>query len=72
MIDTLMMQLNWTPDQARTSAIRKQCATLASLQRWQRQSRQRCVNAVPVWSDEQHAVVWQLTVGDPLASFVAA
>jgi hypothetical protein len=74
-IDALMTQLywsQWAQESARTSTIRTQCATVSSLQRWQRQSRQRCVNAVPVWSDEQHAVVWQLTVGDPLAALAAA
>ena len=74
-IDALMTQLywsQWAQESARTSTIRTQCATVSSLQRWQRHSRQRCVNAVPVWSDEQHAVVWQLTVGDPHAALVAA
>ena len=74
-IDALMNQLywsQWAQEPARTSTIRTQCATVSCLQRWQRQSRQRCVNAVPVWSDEQHAVVWQLTVGDPLTALAAA
>ena len=74
-IDALMTQLYWSQwahDSARASTIRTQCATVSSLQRWQRQSRQRCVNAVPVWSEEQHAVMWQLTVGDPLAALAAA
>jgi hypothetical protein len=74
-IDALMTQLYWSQwahESARASAIRAQSATVSSLQRWQRQSRQRCVNAVPVWSDEQHAVVWQLTVGDPHAALAAA
>src|SRR5712692_9199067 len=68
-IDALMTQLywaQWTQEPARTSTIRTQCATVASLQRWHRQSRQRCVNAVAAWNDERQAVVWQLTVGAPL------
>ena len=67
-IDALMTQLYWSQlehDSARTSTIRTQCAPVSSLQRWQRYSRQRCVNAVPVWNHERHAVVWHLTVGDP-------
>ena len=74
-IDALMTQLywsQWAQESARTSTIRTQCATVSSLQRWQRQSRQRCVNAVPVWGDERHAVVWQLTVGDPHSALAAA
>ncbi len=74
-IDALMTQLywsQWVQESARASTIRMQCATVSSLQRWQRHSRQRCVNAVPVWSNEQHTVMWQLTVGDPLAALAAA
>ena len=74
-IDALMTQLywsRWAQASARASTIRAQCATVSFLQRWQRQSRQRCVNAVPVWSDEQHTVMWQLTVGDPFAALAAA
>jgi hypothetical protein len=74
-IDALMTQLywsQWAQESARASTIRAQCARVSSLQRWQRQSRQRCVNAVPVWSNEQHAVIWHLTVGDPLAALAAA
>lgn len=74
-LDALMRQLYWTEwaqESARISTARTQCATIAYLQRWQRQSRQRCVNAVPVWNGEQHAIVWQLTVGDPLTALAAA
>lgn len=74
-IDALMTQLywsQWAQEPARTSTIRTQCATVSYLQRWQRQSRQRIVNAFPVWNDKQHAVVWQLTVGDPLTARAAA
>jgi hypothetical protein len=74
-IDALMAQLYWSrcaQESAVASTIRAQCATVSSLQRWQRHSRQRCVNAVPVWREEQHAVMWQLTVGDPLAALAAA
>jgi hypothetical protein len=74
-IDALMTQLywsQWAQEPARTSTIRTQCATVSYLQRWQRQSRQRIVNALPVWNDKQHAVVWQLTVGDPLTARAAA
>ena len=75
MIDALMMQLywsHWTHDSTRISTIRAQCALVSSIQRWQRQCRQRCVNAVPVWSQEKHAVVWHLTVGDPFTACMAA
>ncbi len=74
-IDALMTQLcwsQWAQEPARTSTIRTQCATVSYLQRWQRQSRQRIVNALPVWNDKQHAVVWQLIVGDPLTARAAA
>jgi hypothetical protein len=73
-IDALMAQLTCSQQahsSMHTSRIRTQCATVSFLQRWQRHSRQRIVNALPVWNDEQHAVVWQLTVGDPLAVLVA-
>ena len=74
-IDTLMTQLYWSQlvqESARSSMIRIQCATVSFLQRWQRHSRQRCVNAVPIWRDDQRILVWQLTVGDPLAALSAA
>ena len=74
-IDALMTQLYWShlvQESARASTIRTQCATVSSLQRWQRHSRQRCVNAVHVWSNEQHTVMWQLTVGDPFSALAAA
>ena len=74
-IDVLMTQLYWSHlvhESARSSTIRAQCATVSSLQRWQRHSRQRCVNAVPVWSNEKHTLMWHLTVGDPIAALVAA
>ena len=74
-IDALMTQLywsRWAQESAVASTIRAQCATVSSIQRWQRQSRQRCVNAVLGWSNEQHAVMWQLTVGDPFTALAAA
>lgn len=74
-IDALMTQLYWSHlvhESVRVSTIRAQCSTVSFLHRWQRHSRQRCVNAVPVWSHEQHTVVWQLTVGDPFAALLAA
>jgi hypothetical protein len=71
-IDALMTRLYWTHGQAHSAAIRTQCATISSLQRWHRHSRQRCVNARPVWDDEQQAVVWQLSVGGPVAAALAA
>ena len=71
-IDTLMTQLYWAHEPVHSAAIRTQCATISSLQRWHRHSRQRCVNALPVWDNEQRAVVWQLTVGDPVAAALAA
>jgi hypothetical protein len=74
-IDTLMTQLywsRWTHDSARISMMRAQCALVSTIQRWQRHSRQRCVNAVPLWSQEQHAVLWHLTVGDPFTVRLAA
>ncbi len=71
-IGMLMTRLYWEREHTSTSTIRTQCATVAYLQRWHRQSRQRCVNAAPVWDDEQQAMVWQLTVGDPLSARVTA
>jgi hypothetical protein len=74
-IDALMTQLYWSQwvhESARISTIRTQCALVPSIQRWQRHSRQRCVNAVPVWSQERHTVMWHLTVGDPFSVRVAA
>jgi hypothetical protein len=74
-IDALMTQLYCSQlmhESVRSSAIRAQCAIVSSLQRWQRHSRQRCVNAIPVWSDGHSTVMWQLTVGNPFAARVAA
>jgi hypothetical protein len=74
-IDTLMTQLYWTQrayESLHTSLIKMQCALITLVQRWHRHSRQRCVNAVPIWNQERHAVIWQLTVGDPFAACVAA
>jgi hypothetical protein len=74
-IDVLITRLYWSQqaqESAQSSRIKTQCAAVAFLQRWQRQSRQRIVNTFPVWNDEQHTVVWQLTVGDPLVALAAA
>jgi hypothetical protein len=74
-IDVLMSELYWTQqacESVRSCRIRMQCTIVSCLQHWQRHSRQRCVNAVPIWRDEQRAVMWQLTVGGPLTRLVAA
>jgi hypothetical protein len=66
MIDAFMTRLYQVQDQATALLLKARCGVLALLQRWHRLTRQRIVNAVPVWSEEQHSVVWQLTVGVPL------
>lgn len=71
-LDALMTRLYWGQGQAHGTAIKAQCATISSLQRWHRHSRQRCVNALPVWDEEQRAVVWHLTAGEPAAEALAA
>lgn len=67
MIDSLMNQLYQVCDHLTTHLLKARCALLVQIERWHRTSCQRVVNAVPVWNDEQHSVVWQLTVGVPLA-----
>lgn len=67
MIDTLMNRLYQAHDAVTALRLKAHCAMMALLQRWQRVTRQRVVNAIPVWDDEQHQVLWQLTVGVPLA-----
>lgn len=71
-IDTLMTRLYWAHGPVHSAVIRTQCAMISSLQRWHRHSRQRCVNALPVWDEEQRAVVWHLTAGEPAAEALAA
>lgn len=72
MIDTLMEQLYQAKDHLSALALKPQCATIAVLQRWHRQHRQRVVNAVRDWCNERQAVVWQLTVGVPASVRAAA
>ena len=45
---------------------------LAQVQRWHRATRQRVVNAIPLWSEQRQRVVWQLTAGMPAGADVAA
>jgi len=73
MIDNLMEQLYQARDQVSALLIKARCAIVALLQRWQRQTHQRVVNAVPAWCEERHCIVWHLQVGVPaLASALAA
>jgi hypothetical protein len=69
MLDALMAQLYQAHDQATAQLLKARCGVLALLQRWHRFTRQRVVNAVPVWSEERHGVLWQLTVGVPETSW---
>ena len=66
MIDALMARLYQAQDQVTALSLKARCAMLALLQRWQRFSRQRIVNAVPIWSEERQGILWQLTVGVPM------
>ena len=66
MIDALMNRLYHAQDAVTAFRLKAQCAVLAVLQRWQRLTRQRVVNAIPLWSEEQQRVVWQLTAGIPV------
>jgi hypothetical protein len=72
MIDALMTQLYQAQDHPAALSLKARCTLLAQMQRWHRASRQRIVNAIPVWNDELQRVVWQLTVGVPLAAYAAA
>jgi hypothetical protein len=72
MVDTLMAQLYRAQDHLTAVLLQARCTLLAQIQRWHRVSRQRVVNAVAVWSEEHHSVLWQLTVGVPLAAYAAA
>jgi hypothetical protein len=72
MIDALMTQLYQAHDHLTALILKARCTLLAQIERWHRASRQRVVNAVPVWNGEQQQVAWQLTVGVPLAAYAAA
>jgi hypothetical protein len=72
MLDALMRQLYQVHDAVSALALKARCALVAALQRWQRHTRQRVINAVPVWNGEQHLVAWRLTVGVPVATRAAA
>jgi hypothetical protein len=72
MIDTLMEQLYRAKDHLCALALKARCATIAVLQRWHRQHRQRVVNAVFDWCDEHQAMMWHLTIGVPVAVQAAA
>jgi hypothetical protein len=72
MIDALMARLYQVQDHLVALSFKARCALLAQIQRWHRASGQRVVNAVAVWNDERQRVVWQLTVGVPIAAYAAA
>lgn len=72
MIDALMAQLYQAQDHLAALSLKAHCILLAQLQCWHRTSRQPIVNAVAVWNGERQRVVWQLTVGVPLAAYAAA
>ena len=65
MIDALMTKIYQAQDRVIALSLKARCAVITFLQRWQRTTRQRIVNAVPIWDEEQHCVLWQLTVGLP-------
>jgi hypothetical protein len=67
MVDALMSRLYQAQDHLAAHILKVRCALLAQIQRWHCANRQRVVNAVPVWNDERQQIVWQLTVGVPLA-----
>jgi hypothetical protein len=72
MIDALMTRIYQAHDHLAALSLQGRCAILAQVQRWHRVTRQRVVNAIPVWSEERQRVVWQLTVGVPVAAYAAA
>jgi hypothetical protein len=72
MLDALMARLYQAQDHLAALSLKARCTLLAQVQRWHRASRQRVVNAIPIWSDERQRVVWQLTVGVPIAAYSAA
>jgi hypothetical protein len=71
MLDSLMHQLYQVQDTVAVLALKARCALVALLQRWQSHTRQRMINAVPVWNSEQHLIAWHLTVGVPVAARAA-
>jgi hypothetical protein len=68
MIDALMSRLYQAQDAVTALRLKARCVILTVLQRWHRFSRQRIVNAVPIWSEERHCILWQLTVGVPMGA----
>jgi hypothetical protein len=72
MVDALMAQLYRAQDHLAAVLLQARCTLLVQIQRWHRASRQRVVNAVPVWNDERHQVLWQLTAGVPFAAYAVA
>ena len=72
MLDSLIYQIYQVQDAVAVLALKARCALVALLQRWQRHTRQRVINAVPIWNNEQHLVAWHLTVGVPVATRAAA
>jgi hypothetical protein len=71
-VDALMTRLYQVQDHVSALALKARCVIVANLQRWHRQTRQRVINAVPAWNEEQQDVVWRLTVGIPAALHAAA
>ena len=47
-------------------------ALVARVERWQRHTRQRVVNAVRTWDAESRGLAWSLTLGVPQALLHAA
>jgi len=71
-VDTLMTQLYQGQDRAHALTIKAKCALVARVQRWHRQTRQHVVNAALAFDAQEQRMLWQLTIGVPAMTDLAA
>ena len=64
--------LESAPDRYSANVLQALSALVRRVQRWQRQTRQRVVNAVYEWSAAWHRLTWSLTLGVPEALLLTA
>jgi hypothetical protein len=60
-------QQTFALNQHKAQTLQARCDLVERVEHWQRQTRQRVVNAVRGWSTTRQCLVWSLTLGVPEA-----
>lgn len=67
-LDTVMRHLYGCADTTRVEQLTARCLRIALLKRWHRGSRQRVIDAVPIYNVYERCTEWRLTLSFPTSS----